>query len=97
MGSSSQQPPAIFQTREACSTYAAAKCDKNVWWHASASANKPSSQPCSEGEQDQRGVAVDVALTRQLREGSRLTVRTSHTTINGGRVVVVRSFPDTSC
>src|SRR5262249_49403783 len=26
-----------------------------------------------------------------------LTLRTSHTTINGGRVVVVRSFPDTSC
>jgi phage repressor protein C with HTH and peptisase S24 domain len=36
-------------------------------------------------------------LTRRLREGSRLTLRTSHTTINGGRVVVVRSFPDTSC
>ena len=25
-------------------------------------------------------------LTRRLREGSRLTLRTSHTTINGGRV-----------
>src|SRR5262249_33237966 len=36
-------------------------------------------------------------FTRGLREGSRLTLRTSHTTINGGRVVVVRSFPDTSC
>ena len=41
-----------------------------------------------EGDQDQRGVAVAVALTRRLREGRRLTVRTSHTTINGGRVVV---------
>jgi phage repressor protein C with HTH and peptisase S24 domain len=36
-------------------------------------------------------------LTPRLREGSRLTLRTSHTTINGSRVVVVRSFPDTSC
>ena len=35
------------------------------------------------------------ALTPRLREGSRLTLRTSHTTINGGRVVR-RSFPASS-
>jgi hypothetical protein len=36
-------------------------------------------------------------LTRRHREGSRLTLRTNHSTISGGRVVVVRSLPDTSC
>jgi hypothetical protein len=38
-----------------------------------------------------RGRRQSVKRTR-----SGLTLRTSHTTINGGRVVV-RSFPDTSC
>jgi hypothetical protein len=36
-------------------------------------------------------------LTRRLREGSSLTLRTRHTTINCGILVLVRSFLDTSC
>jgi hypothetical protein len=41
-------------------------------------------------------MAVTAAMSIDVpTRGSRLTLRTSHTTINGGRVVVVRSFPDT--
>ena len=35
-------------------------------------------------------------LTRRLREGSRLTLRASHTTITRAVWVVARSFPDTA-
>jgi hypothetical protein len=42
------------------------------------------------------GLAV-TAAARRLREGSRLTLRTSHNTINGGRVGRRSFIPDKSC